>query len=71
MRLTLIQMNSRTAARDENVERACAFIGQAAEAESDLVILGSRLQLRAGAGHSVDDGSGSSALQKISSRAHR
>jgi len=39
MRLTLIQMNSRSAARDENVERACAFIGQAAEAESDLVVL--------------------------------
>jgi predicted amidohydrolase len=39
MRLTLIQMNSRTAARDENVERACAFIGQAAEAGSDLVVL--------------------------------
>src|SRR5438034_8288521 len=39
MRLTLIQMNSRTAARDENVERACAFIGQAAEAGSDVVVL--------------------------------
>src|SRR3981081_3997463 len=39
MRLTLIQMNSRTAARDENVERACAFIAQAAEAGSDLVVL--------------------------------
>src|SRR5260221_13387100 len=39
MRLTLIQMNSRTVARDENVERACAFIGQAAEAGSDLVVL--------------------------------
>src|SRR5882762_6780203 len=39
MRLTLIQMNSRTAARDENVERACAFICQAAEAGSDLVVL--------------------------------
>src|SRR5260370_35099736 len=39
MRLTLIQMNSRTAARDENVERACAFIGKAAEAGSDLVVL--------------------------------
>ena len=37
MRLTLIQMNSRTAARDENVERACALVGQAAEAGSDLV----------------------------------
>src|SRR5713101_4014282 len=39
MRLTLIQMNSRTAARDENVERACGFIDQAAEAGSDLVVL--------------------------------
>src|SRR5215813_3203664 len=39
MRLTLIQMNSLAAARDENVERACAFIGQAAEAGSDLVVL--------------------------------
>jgi predicted amidohydrolase len=39
MRLTLIQMNSRTAARDENVDRACDFIGQAAEAGSDLVVL--------------------------------
>src|SRR2546425_6286104 len=39
MRLTLIQMNCRTAARDENVERARAFIGQAAEAGSDLVVL--------------------------------
>jgi predicted amidohydrolase len=39
MRLTLVQMNSRTAARDENVERACAFIDQAAEAGSDLVVL--------------------------------
>ena len=39
MRLTLVQMNSRTAARDENVERACAFIGQAAETGCDLVVL--------------------------------
>jgi predicted amidohydrolase len=39
MRITLIQMNSRTAARDENVERACAFIDEAAEAGSDLVVL--------------------------------
>src|SRR6266446_9897446 len=37
MRRTVIQMSCRTAARDENVERACAFIGQAAEAGSDLV----------------------------------
>src|ERR1022692_3827812 len=39
MRITLIQMNSRAAARDENVERACAFIDRAAEAGSDLVVL--------------------------------
>ncbi len=39
MRLTLIQMNSRTAARDENVERACTFIDHAAETGSDLVVL--------------------------------
>jgi predicted amidohydrolase len=39
MLLTLIQMNSRTAARDENVDRACAFIDQAAKAGSDLVVL--------------------------------
>jgi N-carbamoylputrescine amidase len=39
MRLTLIQMNSRAAARDENVERACGFIDQAAQAGSDLVVL--------------------------------
>src|SRR6185436_7338418 len=39
MRLTLMQMNSRTAARDENIERACAFIGEAAEGGSDLGVL--------------------------------
>ena len=39
MRLTLIQMNSRTAARDENVERACAFVDEAAELRPDLVVL--------------------------------
>src|SRR5262245_32185484 len=39
MRIALIQMNSRTAARDENVERACDFITQAAEAGSDFVVL--------------------------------
>lgn len=39
MRVALIQMNSRTAARDENVERACAFIGQAAAEKPDLVVL--------------------------------
>ena len=39
MRVTLIQMNSRTAARDENVERACGFIGRAAQAGADLIVL--------------------------------
>ncbi len=39
MRLTLIQMNSRTAARDENVERACAFVDEAARERPDLVVL--------------------------------
>src|SRR5579862_4789806 len=39
MRISLIQMNSHTAARDENVERACAFIDQTAEAGSDLIVL--------------------------------
>ena len=39
MRLALIQMNSRAAARDENVDRACAFIAQAAGAGAGLVVL--------------------------------
>ena len=39
MRLTLIQMNSRTAARDENVERACAFVDEAARQHPDIVVL--------------------------------
>jgi predicted amidohydrolase len=39
MRLTLIQMNSRAAARDENVERACAFVDEAARQRPDLVVL--------------------------------
>lgn len=39
MRLALIQMNSRTAARDENVDRACAFVDEAARRRPDLVVL--------------------------------
>lgn len=39
MRIALIQMNSRAAARDQNVERACAFLAQAAAAQPDLVVL--------------------------------
>jgi len=39
MRLTLIQMNSRAAARDENVERACAFVDEAAHQRPDIVVL--------------------------------
>jgi predicted amidohydrolase len=39
MRVTLIQMNSRTASRDENVARACAFIDQAAGDGADLVVV--------------------------------
>jgi N-carbamoylputrescine amidase len=39
MRLVLIQMNSRTGARDENVARACAFIDEAARQRADLVVL--------------------------------
>lgn len=39
MRLSLIQMNSRANARDENVERACGFIDQAAGAGAELVVL--------------------------------
>jgi len=39
MRLTLIQMNSRTASRDENVERACAFVDEAARQNPDIVVL--------------------------------
>jgi predicted amidohydrolase len=39
MRLTLVQMNSRTASRDENVERACAFVDEAARQYSDIVVL--------------------------------
>ena len=39
MRIALIQMNSRTAARDENVARACDFIAQATRSKADLVVL--------------------------------
>ena len=39
MRLTLIQMNSRTASRNENVERACAFVDEAAHQNPDIVVL--------------------------------
>jgi N-carbamoylputrescine amidase len=39
MRIALIQMNSREAARDENVERACSFIETAARAKPDIVVL--------------------------------
>jgi predicted amidohydrolase len=39
MRIALIQMNSRTAARDENVSRACEFIAQAALTRPDVVVL--------------------------------
>ena len=39
MRIALIQMNSRTAARDENVGRACDFIRQAAQDKCDIVVL--------------------------------
>ena len=39
MRIALIQMNSRTAARDENVSRACDFISQAAREKADIAVL--------------------------------
>jgi N-carbamoylputrescine amidase len=39
MRLALIQMNSRAAARDANVSRACAFIAQAASEGAQFVVL--------------------------------
>jgi predicted amidohydrolase len=39
MRISLIQMNSRTASRDENVERACGFIDQASSAGAELAVL--------------------------------
>jgi predicted amidohydrolase len=39
MRLALVQMNSRTASRDENVARACAFVDEAARENPDIVVL--------------------------------
>jgi len=39
MRVALIQMNSRTAARDENVARACAFVDEAAGRGAEVAIL--------------------------------
>jgi predicted amidohydrolase len=39
MRLDLIQMHSKTASRGENVERACAFIDEAARRRPDVVVL--------------------------------
>ena len=39
MRIALIQMNSRVASRDENVERACGFIREAAREKPDIVVL--------------------------------
>ena len=39
MRIALIQMNSRVASRDENVERACGFIREAAKEKPDIVVL--------------------------------
>lgn len=39
MRIALVQMNSHTAARDENVGRACDFISRAAGEKADIVVL--------------------------------
>ena len=39
MRVALIQMNSRAAARDENVDRACEFIAEAAHQKAEIVVL--------------------------------
>ncbi len=39
MRIAIIQMNSRAAARDENVARACAYIDQAAGEQAELLVL--------------------------------
>ena len=39
MRISLIQMNSRAAARDDNVDRACRFIAQAAAAGAEIAVL--------------------------------
>jgi N-carbamoylputrescine amidase len=39
MRVALVQMNSRAKARDENVERAAAFVDEAVGQGADLVVL--------------------------------
>src|SRR5215470_4208855 len=39
MRISLIQMNSQTAARDENVQRACGFIAAAAADGAEMAVL--------------------------------
>src|SRR6266849_8532309 len=39
MRTALIQMNRRVASRDENVERACGFIREAAREKPEIVVL--------------------------------
>jgi len=39
MHVTLIQMNSRPGAREENVERAAAFVDEAARQGAELVVL--------------------------------
>lgn len=39
MRIALIQMNSRAAARDENVARACAFVDEAVKGGGELIVL--------------------------------
>ena len=39
MRIALIQMNSRTASRDENVERASRFIRDGCKEKPDIVVL--------------------------------
>jgi predicted amidohydrolase len=39
MRISLVQMNSRAAARDENVQRASAFVSQAAADGAELIVL--------------------------------
>ena len=39
MRISLVQMNSRASARDENVDRALEFVDRAAAAGADLIVL--------------------------------
>jgi predicted amidohydrolase len=39
IRISLIQMSSRTAARDENVQRACGFITTAAAEGDELAAI--------------------------------